>query len=125
MPARLRYVKLKMPRKKTPTLPYVGYILALAGGIIIIVLGLFELFELGVRVFQSISLLSFFSGTAGALVQIVIGIICAIGSRFVSKLVWAIVLLLLGIVAGTIGGTLVAFGAILGLVVILVKSAAK
>jgi len=114
-----------MPRKKTPTLPYVGYILALAGGIIIIVLGLFELFELGVRVFQNISLLSFFSGTAGALVQIVIGIVCAIGSRFVSKLVWAIVLLLLGIVAGTIGGTLVAFGAILGLVVILVKSAAK
>jgi len=60
-----------------------------------------------------------------ALVQIVIGIVCAIGSRFVSKLVWAIVLLMLGIVTGTIGGTLVAFGAILGIVFILVKSATK
>ena len=114
-----------MPRKKTPTLSYVGYILALVGGIIIIIFGLFDLLEVGVRIFRDISLLSFFSGTASALVQIIIGIVCAIGSRFVSKLVWAIVLLVLGIVAGTIGGTLVVIGAILGIVSMLFKSAAK
>ena len=114
-----------MPRKKTPTLTYVGYILALIGGIIIILFGLFDLLDVGVRIFRDISLFSFLSGTARALFLIVVGIVCAIGSKFVSNLVWAIVLLVLGIVAGTIGGTLVAIGAILGIVSILLKSATK
>jgi hypothetical protein len=114
-----------MPRKKTPTFFHVGCILAFAGGIIIIIFGLFDLLEVGVRIFRNISLLSFFSGTTWALVQIVIGIVCVIGSRFVSKLVWAIVLLVLGIVAGAIGGTLVVIGAILGIVSIVLKSAPK
>ena len=86
---------------------------------------MFDLLEVCVRIFRNISLLSFFSGTARALFLIVVGIVCAIGSKFVSNLVWAIVLLVLGIVAGTIGGTLVAIGAILGIVSILLKSAPK
>jgi hypothetical protein len=114
---------LKIPRKKTPTLSYIGYILALVGGIVIILFGLFDLLEVGGRIFRDISLLSFLSGTARALLKIVIGIVCAVGSKFVSNLVWAIVLLVLGIVAGTIGGTLVATGAILGIVSQLLKSA--
>lgn len=116
---------VNMPRKKTPTLTYVGYILALMGGIIIILFGLFDLLDVGVRIFRDISLFSFLSGTARALFLIVVGIVCAIGSKFVSNLVRAIVVLVLGIVAGTIGGTLVAIGAILGIVSILLKSAAK
>jgi hypothetical protein len=114
-----------VPRKKTPTLSYVGYILVLVGGIIIILFGLFDLLEVGGHIFRDISLFSLLSGTARALFQIVLGIICAVGSKFVSKLVWAIVLLVLGVVAGTIGGTLVAIGAILGIVSILLKSAPK
>ena len=114
-----------MPRKRTSTLAYVGYILALIGGIIVLLFGLFDLLEVGVRVFREVSLLGFLSGTVRALAQIVIGIVCVIGSRFVSNLVWALVLLVLGIVAGTIGGTLVAIGAILGLVSVLLKSAPK
>jgi hypothetical protein len=114
-----------MPRKKTPTLTYVGYILALIGGIIIILFGLFDLLDMGVRIFRDISLFSFFSGTARALFLIVVGIVCAIGSKFVSNLVWAIVLLVLGIVAGTIGGTLVVIGALLGIVSALLKSPPK
>jgi uncharacterized membrane protein len=114
-----------MTRNKTPTLSYVGYILVLVGGIIIIIFGLLDLLEVGGRIFRDISLFSFLSGTARALFQIVIGIICAIGSKFVSTFVWAIILLVLGIVAGTIGGTLVAIGAILGIVSILLKSAPK
>jgi uncharacterized membrane protein len=114
-----------MPRKKTPTLTHVGYILALVGGIIIILFGLFDLLEVGGRIFRDISLLSFLSGTTRALFQIAIGIVCTVGSKFVSKLVWAIVLLVLGIVAGTIGGTLVAVGAILGIVSLLLKSVPK
>lgn len=114
-----------MPRKKTPTLSYVGYILILVGGIIVLLFGLFDLLEVGVRIFRDISLLSFLSGTLRALAQVVIGIVCIIGSKFVSNLVWAIVLLVLGIVAGTLGGSLVVIGAILGLVSVLLKSAPK
>lgn len=114
-----------MPRKKTPTLSYVGYILVLVGGIIVLLFGLFDLLEVGVRIFRDISLLSFLSGTLRALAQVVIGIVCIIGSKFVSNLVWAIVLLVLGIVAGTLGGSLVVIGAILGLVSVLLKSAPK
>jgi hypothetical protein len=55
-------------------------------------------------------------------VAIIIGIICVIGSRSVGTLVWAIVLIVLGIVSGGIGGVLVILGAILGLISILVKS---
>ena len=114
-----------MPRKTTSTLSYVGYILALAGGIIIILFGLFDLFGVVVRIFRDIPLLSFLSGTVRALIQIIIGIVCIIGSRFISNLVWAIILLVLGIVAGTLGGSLVVIGAIIGLVSTFLKFAPK
>jgi hypothetical protein len=114
-----------MPRKKTSTIAYAGYILALVGGIIVLLFGLLGLLEVGVHIFRGISLLGFLSGTVRSLAQIVIGIVCIIGSRFVSNLVWAIVLLVLGIVAGTIGGTLVVIGTLLGLVSVLLKSAPK
>jgi hypothetical protein len=116
---------VKVPRKKTSTLAYAGFILVLIGGIIVLLFGLFDLLKVGVGVFRGISLLGFLSGTAWSLAQIVIGIVCIIGSRFVSNLVWAIILLVLGLVAGTIGGTLIVIGAILGLVSVIIKSAPK
>ncbi len=114
-----------MPRKPLSTLSYVGYVLALIGGIIIILFGLFDLLGVASRVLHDIALLSFLSGTVSALVQVVIGVVCIIGSKFISNLVWAIILLILGIIAGTLGGSLVAIGAILGLVATLLKSAPK
>ena len=114
-----------MPRKRTSTLAYAGYIIALIGGILVLLFGLLGLLEVGIRIFRDISLLGFLTGTVRSLLHIAIGIVCIIGSRFVSNLVWAIVLLVLGIVAGTIGGTLVVIGAILGLVYVLLKSAPK
>ncbi len=116
--------EIKMPRKKI-TLSYVGYIIALTGGIIIILFGLLDLLEVGVRIFRDISLLSFLSGTTWALTQIGFGIVCTIGFKFLSNLFWAIALLVIGIVAGTFWGTLVVIGAILGIVSILLKSAPK
>jgi hypothetical protein len=114
-----------VPRKKTSTLSYVGFILALVGGIIVLLFGLFGLLDVGIRIFREISLLGFLTGTVRSLLHIVIGIVCIIGSRFVSNLVWAIVLLVLGLIAGTIGGALIVIGAILGLVSVLIKSAPK
>jgi len=113
-----------MPRKTTSTLSYVGYVLVLIGGIIIVLFGFLDLLGVAIRVFRDVALLSFLGGTVWALVQMAIGVVCIIGSRFVSNLLWSIILLVLGIVAGT-GGALVVIGAILGLVSILLKSAPK
>lgn len=114
-----------MPRKSKSPLAFAGYILALIGGIIIVLFGLFDLLGVAYRIFRDIGLLSFLRGTVSALVQIVIGIVCIVGSRFVSNLFWAIVLLILGIIAGSLGGSLVAIGAVLGLLAALLKSAPK
>lgn len=103
---------------------YWGYILALIGGILIIVFGLlgFIGYSLG-SVFSPVGY--YISGAIWSIVAIVIGVICVIGSKSVGTLVWAIVLLVLGIVSGGLGGALVILGALLGLVSIFVKSQPK
>jgi hypothetical protein len=116
---------VKVPRKTTSKIAYAGFILVLIGGIIVLLFGLFDLLAVGVRIFRDISFLGFLTGTVRSLSQIVIGTVCIIGSRFVSNLLWAIVLLILGLIAGTIGGTLIVIGAILGLVSVLIKSAPR
>jgi len=100
---------------------YWGYILALIGGILIIVFGLLGL--IGNSLGSAFSPAGhYLSGAFYSVVAIVIGVICVTGSKFVGTLVWAIVLLVLGIVSGGIGGALVILGALLGLVSIFVKS---
>jgi ABC-type transport system involved in multi-copper enzyme maturation permease subunit len=73
------------------------------GGILIVVFGLLGFFGSAFLVFSP---LGFLSGVVFSLAQIVIGVICIIGSKFVSSLVWAIILLVFGIIAGSIGGTI-------------------
>ena len=100
---------------------YWGYILALIGGILIIVFGLLGL--IGNSLGSAFSPAGhYLSGAMYSIVAIIIGVICVIGSKSVGTLVWAIVLLVLGIVSGGIGGALVILGALLGLVSIFVKS---
>jgi len=100
---------------------YWGYILALIGGILIIVFGLLAL--IGNSLGSAFSPAGhYLTGEFYSIVAIVIGVICVIGSKSVGTLVWAIVLLVLGIVSGGIGGALVILGALLGLVSIFVKS---
>jgi hypothetical protein len=45
------------------TLSYVGYILALLGGIVIILFGILDLIGIALRIFRHASMLSFLSGT--------------------------------------------------------------
>jgi hypothetical protein len=100
---------------------YWGYILALIGGILIIVFGLLGL--IGDSLGSAFSPAGYYlTGAFYSVVAIIIGVICIIGSKSVGTLVWAIVLLVLGIVSGGIGGVLVILGALLGLVSIFVKS---
>ncbi len=89
-----------------------GYIIALIGGIIIIISALLRI--LGAP-FLSISALVAIGSLAYGVVELIVGIICAIGAKYVGHLTWAIILIILGIIAGGIGGVLVIIGAILGL----------
>lgn len=93
-----------------------GRILVLIGGIIIVLFGVLNLLGGAFEFFRVLDFIPLFSGTVRALVQIVIGAICIAGSRYVSTLTWAIILLILGVFAGNLGGTLVLIGAILGLI---------
>lgn len=100
------------------TLSYVGYVLALIGGILLVLFGLVSLVGSAFLIFSP---LAFLSKSVYSLVQIVLGIICIIGSKMVKNTTWAIILLILGIVAGGIGGTLVVLGALIGLLAKLIK----
>jgi hypothetical protein len=113
-------VKVKMNN----SFAYWGYILALIGGVLIIVFGLLGL--IGNSLGTAFSPAGhFIAGTFYSVVAIIIGAICIIGSKFVGQLGWAIILLVLGIVAGGIGGVLVILGALLGLLSIFLKSQPK
>ena len=96
------------------SLSYAGYILALVGGIIIVIFALLSI--IGSPFLAAFSVTSGLGALASGLVGLILGIICIIGSKFVGSLVWAIILLVLGIIAGGIGGVLVVIGALLGLI---------
>jgi hypothetical protein len=95
------------------SLAYAGYILALIGGIIIVILAILTIIG---SPFFAFSALSAVGVLASGVIQLIIGITCIIGAKFVGTLTWAIILLVLGIIAGGIGGVLVIIGALLGLV---------
>lgn len=92
-----------------------AYYLALIGGILMVIFGL-------------LALLGGFSGfyfywgySYGGLVTLIMGVIAIIGSKSASTLVWAIVLIVVGIVGGGLGGLLVVLGGLVGLITVLTK----
>jgi hypothetical protein len=101
------------------TLAYAGYVLVLIGGIIIIISGLVHLLGSAFLIFSP---LAFLSRSVFSLITIAMGLVCAIGSKQVVIVAWAAVLLILGVLAGGIGGTLVVIGALLGLLSKLIKT---
>lgn len=99
-------------------LSYIGYVMALVGGILLVLFGSLGLIGSAFLIFSPVA---FLSKTVYSLMEIVIGIICIIGSKAVKNITWAIILLILGFVAGGIGGTLVVLGGLIGLLAKLVK----
>jgi hypothetical protein len=98
------------------TLANIGFILALIGSIILILLGIGAAFGIFLLIFYPIYALgAFFWGIA----MIIIGIMAAASSRFVSNVGAAIWLIILAIIASLLGAAfvawLIAIGAILGL----------
>jgi hypothetical protein len=96
------------------SLASVGYILALVGGVILALFGFVS--WIGNTILLPFTALATLGSAAHGFITLVIGIIAMIGSKYVSRLDWGIVLLILGIVAGGLGGTLVFLGALLGLI---------
>ena len=95
-------------------LAYTGYILALIGGIILIITG--ALGFLGVA-FTIIGTGLERLGTLGRDVfTIILGILAIVGARYTDTLGWSIGLMIIGLVASGLGGVLVLVGGILGLV---------
>jgi len=97
-----------------------GRILALIGGVLMIVFS-------GLALLGFIFTVPFRSPLANVneaghnLIALVLGIVAIIGAKYVKKLEWAIVLIIVGYFGGGIGGLLVLIGGILGLVSRLIK----
>ncbi|HKM50685.1 MAG TPA: hypothetical protein VJZ75_05860 [Candidatus Bathyarchaeia archaeon] len=94
------------------TLAYLAYILAIIGGILMIIFSLLSLLNYAISIpFQSPIAGYFGSG----IITLILGIVAVILSKRASELLWAIVLIIVGFIGGGIGGMLVIIGGILGL----------
>ena len=93
-------------------LAYFAYILAIIGGILMIILSLLSLIGYAFAMpFQSP-----LGGYFGAgIISLILGIVAVFGSKRAGELIWAIVLIIVGFLGGGIGGLLVLIGGILGL----------
>jgi hypothetical protein len=98
------------------SLAYAGYIIALIGGIIILIFGVITLFSSPFIGIFNASFLGGLSAFVRGIIAIILGIVAIAGAKYVSTLAWGIVLLIVGVLAGDLGGALVFFGALLGLI---------
>jgi len=98
----------------TPSLGKVGYYLALIGGILMILLSVVAF--LGMGIMMPFGMPFAIGGMTLSVVGLVLGVIAIIGSKHVTEPVWAIVLIIIGLVGIGTGGFLVVLGGLLGLV---------
>ena len=93
------------------SLSRLAYYLALIGGVILLAFGILDLV---VTTFHG-----FYTGWGfgfGGILSIIAGLIAIIGASRAADLVWAIILIIIGLIAGGLGGLLVLIGGIIGLV---------
>jgi hypothetical protein len=100
------------------SLGQVAYVLALVGGILLVIFGLLSLLTIGFGG-PSFFYWSVYSFGYSGIVMLICGVIAVIGAKSVTTLVWAIVLLIVGFIGGGLGGLLVLLGAIIGMIVVL------
>ncbi len=99
------------------SLSTIAYYLALIGGALMILLGLIGFFgSFGAYYLH-------WGYTYGGIVTLVMGIIAVIGAKSVNTLVWAVVLIIVGLIGGGLGGLLVLLGGIFGLITAISKKA--
>jgi hypothetical protein len=91
-----------------------AYYLALIGGVILVILGLLSFLGMAFTM-VTFSVFGSFGGSFWGIIQIVLGIVAIYGAKRATDLVWAIVLIVVGLIAGGLGGILVLLGGIVGL----------
>jgi hypothetical protein len=92
-----------------------AYILALIGGVILVIQGLLSFVGMAFMMFMP-SMLGSLGGSFWGIIQIILGIVAIYGAKRATDLTWAIVLIVVGVIGGGLGGILVLIGGILGLV---------
>ncbi len=105
-------------------LAYAARVLVLIGGILMILFGLISLLSLAFTLpfrspLEDLNII----GRGYGLIPAILGIVVIFAARYSNRLVWAIVLIVIGYLGGGIGGLLVLFGGVLGLVSVLMKKA--
>ncbi len=91
------------PSKEKESAFQLARVLAILGGLFAIVAGALELTSLAAR--RNIPSLESVASTAGyGVLDIVLGIVALIGSRFVKRIVWSVVLIIVGVIAYPFGG---------------------
>jgi hypothetical protein len=113
----MREVKVNMSELSVSRL---AYILALIGGILMVILGLLSFVASS---FDSFGPFLHWGFAYGSIVTIICGAVAIIGSKNANTLAWALVLIIVGIIGGGIGGFLVVIGGLLGLITTLTKKA--
>jgi hypothetical protein len=96
-------------------------ILILVGGVVLLVGAVLQVIDVRsiLDLTPSVRSLSLFTS---ALIGIFVGVLALIGASQVSSAVWCVILMVLGYLVGSLGGILIFIGALIGLVVTLVKT---
>lgn len=90
----------------------VGHVLALLGGMIIIVLSLATIVNFPLY----LPIRSPMAGYFGiGVISLILGIVAVFGSKRVNELIWGIILMVIGFLSGGIGGLLALIGGLVGL----------
>jgi hypothetical protein len=97
------------------SLGQIAYILALIGGIILVIQGILSFLGMAFLLFVP-SIIGPLGGSYWGIIEIILGIVAIYGARRATDLTWAIVLIVVGLIAGGLGGLLVLLGGIVGLV---------
>jgi hypothetical protein len=91
-----------------------AYILALIGGVILVIQGLLSFAGMAFMMLMP-SVLGSLGGSFWGIIQIILGIVAIYGAKRATDLTWDIVLIVVGVIGGGLGGVLVLIGGIVGL----------
>ena len=95
-------------------------LLVLIGGIVLLIGGILQVLDIGALSDFGTNFARLGSLT-GIIVGILVGILALVGSREVANPAWSLILLILGLLVGSLGGILVFIGGLIGLIAHYVK----
>ncbi|HYB84135.1 MAG TPA: hypothetical protein VED86_02305 [archaeon] len=104
--------RLSGNRRTGGTLWEVGYVLAMLGGILTIVLSLASLLHYPINLPLQVPLTGYFGI---GVISLILGVVAVLGSKRVNQLIWGVILLAVGFLVGGVGGLLAMLGGVAGL----------